>query len=183
MVKFRPHKSMLADSMSEAKTFYTVGEMKQYIARNWNWFVMPENIVIDEKVYFDERTGWNTQYVCAKSIGNEKYETPQCIGMCDIKQEPERFQKKLLKPDYFLVTRNGDICSYLEQSPSNFSYTVVQAQIIVGKNHTVDLDQYRNNLVFNDPTGTYNFLDIVEVFVLSRDDEEKLYVETIWKEK
>jgi hypothetical protein len=88
MIIFRPHRGSLDDAMKEAKEFKDESEMKKYIVDQWNNLFFTEmftvdDIVIDDKVSNDDRNGWkDTRYVCTKRMGNEKYDTPQCIGMC-----------------------------------------------------------------------------------------------------
>ncbi len=88
MIKYRPHRSTLEDAMAEARVFSTVDEMFDYIAdqvwNDGNPIYEKCDLVIDDKVTFDARNGWYTQKVCAKVILNERYDTPQCIGMCDL---------------------------------------------------------------------------------------------------
>ncbi len=94
MIIYRPHRGGLMDALQEAKTFNSVDEMIKYIKENDTLNViqylaenknktMPEEIrekeiCIDDRVYYDERCGWNTQYVLC--YGN-------CIGMCDLNWE------------------------------------------------------------------------------------------------
>ena len=84
MIIYRPHRGSLMDALQEAKTFNSVDEMIKYIKENDTLNViqyfaenknkaMPEEIrekeiCIDDRVYYDERCGWNTQYVLLWSI-------------------------------------------------------------------------------------------------------------------
>jgi hypothetical protein len=92
MIKYRPHRGGLADSMAEAREFATIDEMKEYIYKIWNdkpgkeWFSI-EDIVIGKSIGNDDRIGWkNVRHVCIKRFGNEdyieKYGCPQCIAWC-----------------------------------------------------------------------------------------------------
>lgn len=61
--------------------------MKSYIVGDYNGYISAEDIVIDDKIVNDYRNRWkDTRYVCIKRSGNEdyieKYNCPQCIGMC-----------------------------------------------------------------------------------------------------
>ena len=90
MIKFRPHKGGLAESLALAKEFNTVDDMYSYIeveekeildwcSENRNSIVdkqiSEQRIYIDSQARFDDRCGWNTRYV--SSYGNY-------IGMCDL---------------------------------------------------------------------------------------------------
>lgn len=87
MIIYRPHRGSLADAMAEAKEFNNEQEMKEYIVKQWDGYISVDDIVIDDNAHNDDRIGWkDTRYVCTKRLGNdnyiEKYEHPQCIGMC-----------------------------------------------------------------------------------------------------
>ena len=89
MIKYRPHRGLLSEAMSEMKTFGTIDEMKSYIISQWDYFPErgpcfgPVDIVIRELYMDDDRIGWkNVCHVCVKRLWNEIYESPQCIGMC-----------------------------------------------------------------------------------------------------
>lgn len=89
MIRYRPSRSFLTDSMKEIKEFNTVDEMKDYIVedynKRWNYDTLKfEDILIDSQIYYDDRIDWKSQYVCVKRIGNEIYERPICIGTCDM---------------------------------------------------------------------------------------------------
>lgn len=90
MLIYRPHRSNLAEAMTEAKTFNSFDEIKEYVANKWNsvweWNILnPNDIVLDEESHDDDRIGWkNVRYLCIKRLGNEdymeEYGNPQCIG-------------------------------------------------------------------------------------------------------
>lgn len=88
MIIARLHRGGLAESMETAKTFETLDEMKEWFSEQHNKAFSPDDVVVEEDVRYDERIGWNTQYVCTKRYCNEnyinKYGSPQCIGMCDL---------------------------------------------------------------------------------------------------
>lgn len=88
MIKYRPHRSGLAESLAESKEFETIEDMFAYIEVSQtnllDYFKEHKNnlvakheqrISISDECHFDERCNWNTRYIC--SYGN-------CIGMCDI---------------------------------------------------------------------------------------------------
>lgn len=91
MVIYRPHRGSLSDALAEAKVFNTVDEMFDYIRKNDRLKIIDylsehrnklaseeernKELSIDNNVVFDDRCGWNTQYVLC--YGN-------CIGMCDL---------------------------------------------------------------------------------------------------
>ena len=94
MIIFRPHRRLLDEAMAEAKEFNTEKEMKEHIVKLWHegWggskeLFTVDDIVIDKKsAVNDERIGWeNSMYVCIKRLGDQKYKTPQCVGMCATK--------------------------------------------------------------------------------------------------
>lgn len=83
MVIYRPHRGSLEQAMAEAREFNGIKEMKEAIVASWNGAFDVADVVVKRKSVNDTRIGWeDTKYVCVKRIGNEKYRTPQCIGMC-----------------------------------------------------------------------------------------------------
>ena len=81
------------------KEFDTIDEMLDYIVEEHHLnygdkdFVCAfdkEDIVIDDRIIYDERCGWNTQHVCVKRYFDrdymKMYGVPQCIGQCDLKE-------------------------------------------------------------------------------------------------
>ena len=98
MIIFRPQRGWLSNSMSEAKEFDSVEEMKKYIVKIWRKarvgskeLFTADDIVIDENSAMnDDRIGWeDSMSVGVKRMGNEDYMkmygTPQCIGRCATK--------------------------------------------------------------------------------------------------
>lgn len=90
MVKYRPHKGTLDDAMLESKEFDSVEEMFKWIVEDWNknieTFSISDLSITDDNGK-DNRIDWKeTRYVCTKRMGAEKYDVPQCIGMCSIEQ-------------------------------------------------------------------------------------------------
>lgn len=85
MIKYRPHKGGLHESMKQAKEFDDIADMLNYIEKQWEGYIDKSDIVIGESHGRDDRIGWNSwRYVCSVRCGNEKYPVPQCIGMCDL---------------------------------------------------------------------------------------------------
>lgn len=89
MIKYRPHKSSLSESMKNMKTFHNLDEMYNYIITDWSTtntkLFNKEDLSIGENLGPDDRNEWKeTRYVCVKRIGNKTYEQPQCIGICSI---------------------------------------------------------------------------------------------------
>lgn len=87
MIIYRPHKGTLVDSMAEAKEFNTIREMKEYIVKEWDSLFSIDDIVFENGIINDDRTGWkDTRYVCITRLGKDDYikayAYPQCIGMC-----------------------------------------------------------------------------------------------------
>lgn len=89
-VLYRPHRGSLADAMAEMRTFTTIADMVKYICEQHNdvrgfTMVTPEDISIGEILGDDDRVGWkDVRYVLTLRYGKEKYDYPQCIGMCSI---------------------------------------------------------------------------------------------------
>ena len=85
MIKFRPHRGSLSEAMSEMKIFDSKEDMFNAIVEDWNGAISYEDLSITENLGEDKRTDWEeTRHVCTKRIGNEVYDTPQCIGMCSL---------------------------------------------------------------------------------------------------
>ena len=85
MIKYRPHRGLLADAMAEMKTFNTIDEMFTYVAKELSEYLCKEDLSISENLGKDFRTDWKeTRHICTRRFGSEEYETPQCIGMCSI---------------------------------------------------------------------------------------------------
>ena len=85
MVKYRPHRGTLEEAMKGYREFNTVEELIQYVADSWDGFIDTDDIVIGDVLGSDDRIGWKAyRYVLTKRCGDEIYDTPQCIGMCDL---------------------------------------------------------------------------------------------------
>ena len=77
MIKYRPHRSTLSESMELCKSFETLDEMISYVESEWNSCV----ISVDIRSYTDDRIGWNNwHYVMADGY---------VAGMCDIQMKKE----------------------------------------------------------------------------------------------
>lgn len=88
MVKYRPHRGSLSDAMSVSKEFDTVDQMLKYIVAEWNRGIDAfdiSDLSITEDYGKDKRIDWKeNRYVCTRRICEDKYDIPQCIGMCSI---------------------------------------------------------------------------------------------------
>lgn len=85
MIKYRPHRGSLDEAMKEMKTFKNIANMLKHIEKESDGAVSSSDIIISESFGKDERIYWNSwRYVLTKRYGNEKYDTPQAIGMCDL---------------------------------------------------------------------------------------------------
>lgn len=87
MIIYRPQRGALVDAVAEAKEFENLQKMKEYIAEQWNGYVLVEDIVLGNEIMCDDRINWrDVRYVCTKKMGSEdyveKYGCPQCIGYC-----------------------------------------------------------------------------------------------------
>lgn len=96
MYIYRPHRSLLIDSLAEAKEFNTKEEMFKYIVDSYSrpGETPPfgvKDLVIDKMSTYDDRIEWyDSRYVCIRRFYNEYYTTPHCIGMCATKYESYR---------------------------------------------------------------------------------------------
>lgn len=91
MVKYRPHRGSLSDAMKEEKQFESIEEMFKYIQEDWNneleVFTISDLSLSEDKGK-DERINWReTRHICVRRMGEEVYNTPQCIGMCSIESQ------------------------------------------------------------------------------------------------
>ena len=85
MIKYRPHRGGLDESMAEMKTIINIANMLRHIEKETEGAVSTGDIIISESHGKEERIYWNSwRYVLTKRYGEEKYNIPQCIGMCDL---------------------------------------------------------------------------------------------------
>lgn len=93
MIKYRPHRGSLTDAMKEEMKFNSVDEMFRYIVEKWNkniYIFEVEDLILSEDKGKDERIDWKeTRHICTKRMGENIYNTPQCIGMCSIEAEED----------------------------------------------------------------------------------------------
>ena len=111
MVKYRPQRGTLADSMSEAREFLDLEEMKNTIAMESNGNFSADDLFIIAEGIKDSRIGWeNVWMVCTKRYAGNTYtyEEPLCIGFCCLlcmESPKETFQIKDFK--YVFVETGG----------------------------------------------------------------------------
>lgn len=85
MIKYRPHRGGLNESMKEMKTFRNIANMLKHIEKETRGCVSMRDIVISNSYGEDKRIGWTSwRYVCTTKYADEEYDIPQCIGMCDL---------------------------------------------------------------------------------------------------
>lgn len=89
MIKYRPHRAHLNDSIELAKEFASLDQMYDYIVQDWNAIENnlfdKSDLSVSKESYKDDRIDWKeTRYVRTRRMGNDIYDTPQCIGMCSI---------------------------------------------------------------------------------------------------
>lgn len=90
MIRYRPHRGTLSESMKLEKVFNSIDEMFEFIILDINNhgfhnLYNKEDLSITDDLGKDNRIDWKEcRYVCTKRIGHEIYKTPQCIGMCSI---------------------------------------------------------------------------------------------------
>lgn len=77
MIKYRPHRSTLSESMKLCKSFETLDEMISYVESEWNSF----HITIDTVKFCDSRIGWNNSYYV--------FDHGKPVGICDIQIKEE----------------------------------------------------------------------------------------------
>lgn len=112
IIRFRPHRGLLADSMREAVLFRDEEEMFKYICDVWNnserrIMFRPEDLSIGENLGKDSRINWTeTRYVCTKRMGDTVFDTPQCIGMCSF-EDAEFMEKNRVTVEKLEVLKVG----------------------------------------------------------------------------
>lgn len=91
-VKYRPHRGSLDKSMSEAKEFNSIDEMRDFLVSDWNGmgfgeiFTKDDIVVCDDRGK-DERIDWKEcRYVLVSRMGAIRYCPVQCIGYCSIEE-------------------------------------------------------------------------------------------------
>jgi hypothetical protein len=89
-ILYRPHRGSLSDAMAEMRTFDTIDGMITHVCEHHNsvfgfTMIEPDDISIGDILGDDDRIGWkDVRYVLTSRYGKEKYDYPQCIGMCSI---------------------------------------------------------------------------------------------------
>ena len=85
MIRYRPHRRTLEESMAEEQIFETKEQMFEYVANCWDGILTKEDLSISDNLGRDNRIDWReTRYVCTRRFGNVEYDVPQCVGMCSI---------------------------------------------------------------------------------------------------
>lgn len=89
MVKYRPQRGSLSESVKNQREFNNLDEMCDHVLSIWNKSDMrligKDDMEISKDFGPDERVGWKeTRYICIKRMGDQKYDPPQCIGYCSI---------------------------------------------------------------------------------------------------
>lgn len=113
MIKYRPQRGSLQDSMKEMKTFTSVDDMFDYIVNEWNTMIPIENPLINKEdllitapVCSDDRIEWNeTRYVCVKRLGDVNYAVPQAIGYCCFDDDNNAYERVI---KYHAEVAGGD---------------------------------------------------------------------------
>ena len=89
-ILYRPQRGGLSESMAEVRQFDSIDDMKKVMVENsiavWGVPMYGiDDIVIGDNIGADDRIGWeNTHYVCVKRYGETIYDTPQCVGYCEV---------------------------------------------------------------------------------------------------
>lgn len=88
MIKYRPHRGMLSESMKDEMEFDTMDQMYDYLSEYWNYWdkiFEREDLSVTKDFGRDKRINWKElRYVCTKRFGKDRYDIPQCIGYCSI---------------------------------------------------------------------------------------------------
>ena len=97
MIKYRPHRGSLDKALEEYQEFTDIADMLKYISKQWDGYLDIKDIVIGQSYGEDDRIGWKSwRHVCITKIkicyeydgskysDYKHYDTPQCIGMCDL---------------------------------------------------------------------------------------------------
>lgn len=85
MIRYRPHRRTLDESMAEEQIFETKEQMLECVANCWDGILTKEDLSISDNLGKDSRIDWReTRYVCTKRFGDTEYDVPQCVGMCSI---------------------------------------------------------------------------------------------------
>lgn len=85
MIKYRPHRGGLTESMNACRTYESIAEMLKAIAHENYGSFNTSDISISESMGEDSRIGWKSwRYVCTRRYGERFYAIPQCIGICDL---------------------------------------------------------------------------------------------------
>ena len=121
MIKYRPNRGNLQESMNAFRTYETIADMLNAVAHENFGYFKPEDISISESFGEDDRIGWKSwRYVRTKRYGKEKYEIPQCIGMCDLGEADGRVtDESIIKAHLEDVVESGfsldEIANVLEK--------------------------------------------------------------------
>lgn len=88
MIKYRPQKSTLNESLAAAIEFDALDEMYAYIVTELGedgLLFSKDDICIENYTLKDKRCDWKeNRSVCVKRMGSQTFETPRCIGFCSI---------------------------------------------------------------------------------------------------
>ena len=88
MIKYRPHRGMLSESMKDEMEFDNIDQLYDYLLEYWNYLdknFEREDLSITKDFGRDDRINWKElRYVCTKRYGGNIYDIPKCIGCCSI---------------------------------------------------------------------------------------------------
>lgn len=85
MIKYRPHRGTLDDAMKEYQEFDSVVDMFRHIEEKSDGMISASDLSIKESIGADYRIEWkSTRYICTKRFASQYFDTPICIGMCDL---------------------------------------------------------------------------------------------------
>ena len=85
-VLYRPHRGSLEQSMADMEVFTTVDGMYNAIVSYWKGMIDKSDLSVSRYGHgVDDRVGWHNLYVvCTARMGDDTYDTPQCIGFCNL---------------------------------------------------------------------------------------------------
>lgn len=88
MIKYRPQKSTLKESLAAAMEFDALDEMYAYIVTELGedgLLFSKNDICIENHTLEDNRCDWKeSRSICVNRMGGQTFEPPRCIGFCSI---------------------------------------------------------------------------------------------------
>lgn len=97
---YRPHRGSIDKSLKEVCVVRDLDSIKTHIIEEFSKYgvtLTPDDITFSEETHNDKRIGWEaTRYVCVAHMGKERFDVPQCVGMCcDSEHLPKTFADEM----------------------------------------------------------------------------------------